>query len=253
MTFIGIRSGSGGRPELTLQSSHLSPRTLRTGADSARIALVGTTALLLAGDHVRIGIDVGPGCHLEMIDTAGTVAYDGRGGSSSWTVDITVADGASLVWKAEPFVVADGADVVRTTTVTLAPTGSALLRETLVLGRSGETGGSLLARTRVTHGGRPLLAEDLDLTDRRTRSRPGVLGSHQVLDTVSLLGRRPPSMHPTPGTRLFPLAGEGAVARFLGDELHRSGVSAVLGSWRTSVQAGVRSEVGVGLDVAAAR
>lgn len=232
MTFIGIRPGSGGRPELDLRSSHLSPRTLRTDANSARIALVGTTALLLAGDHVRIGIDVAAGCHLDMVDTAGTVAYDGRGGASSWTVDITVADGASLTWKAEPFVVADGADVTRTTTVTLAPTGVALLRETLVLGRSGEAGGALFARTRVTHGGRPLLAEDLDLTDRDARSRPGVLGGRQVLDTVSLWGRRPRVDDPTTGMHLFTLAGEGAVARFLGGELHRSGGSRMFRDWQ---------------------
>ena len=231
MTFVGIRAGSGSRPELTLESSHLSPRTLRTSADGARIALVGTTALLLAGDHVRIGIDVGPGCHLEMVDTAGTVAYDGRGGTSSWTVDITVADGASLIWKAEPFVVADGADVVRTTRVGLAATGTALLRETLVLGRSGERGGALWSSTRVAHAGRPLLAEDLDLTDPVRRHRVGLLGSHRIVDTVSLLGRRPPASA-TPDVRVFPLAGEGAVGRHLGREVHRSGVPAVFRTWR---------------------
>ncbi|MEO5831887.1 MAG: urease accessory protein UreD [Nakamurella sp.] len=231
MTSVGIRAGSGGRPELTLLSTHLSPRTLRSGGNSARIALVGTTALLLAGDHVRIGIAVGAGCHLEIVDTAGTVAYDGRGGASSWTVEITVADGASLVWKAEPFVVADGADVTRSTTVTLAPTGVALLRETLVLGRSGEAGGALYSRTRVTHGGGPLLAEDLDLTDRRSRARVGILGAHRVLDTVGLLGCRPPSSSPA-AVRLFPLAGAGAVARFLGGELHRSGAPGLFRMWR---------------------
>jgi urease accessory protein len=235
VTFVGIRAGSGGRPELTLESSHLSPRILRTTADGARIALVGTTALLLAGDHVRIGIDVGEGCHLEMVDTAGTVAYDGRGGASSWTVDITVAEGASLTWKAEPFVVADGADVVRTTRIQLAPTGVALLRETLVLGRSGERGGSLWSGTRVDHGGRPLLAEDLDLTDRRRRHRVGLLGTHRIVDTVSLLGRRPPPGQ-QPAVRLFPLAGEGAVARHLGAEAHRSGAAEVFQDWRREVR-----------------
>ena len=231
MTFVGIRAGSGGRPELTLESSHLSPRTLRTSSDGARIALVGTTALLLAGDHVRIGIDVGPGCHLEMVDTAGTVAYDGRGGTSSWTVDITVADGASLTWKAEPFVVAHGADVVRTTRVQLAATGVAVLRETLVLGRSGEGGGALWSSTRVDHGADPLLAEELDLTDLQRRHRVGLLGPHRVIDTVSLFGRRPPPGQ-LPGVRIFPLAGEGAVARHLGRELHLSGAPAVFRTWR---------------------
>lgn len=232
MTFIGLRAGSGGRPQLTLRSSHLSPRTLRTGAHQARIALVGTTALLLAGDHIRIEVDVGPDCHLELVDTAGTVAYDGRGGVSSWTVDIRVADGASLTWKAEPFVVATGADVTRTTRVDLAPTGVALLRETLVLGRSGECGGALWSGTRVRHGGRTLLAEDLDLTDPQRRRRVGLLGPHRIVDTVSLLGRTVIDDTPPPAVRLFRLAGDGIVGRHLGAEAHRSGVTAVFDRWR---------------------
>lgn len=231
MTFIGIRAGAGGRPELTLRSSHLSPRTLSTSGDGARIALVGTTALLLAGDHVAIGVHVGAGCHLEMVDTAGTVAYDGRGGVSSWTVDITVADGGSLTWKAEPFVVATGADVVRTTRVDLAATGTALLRETLVLGRTGESGGSVFSTTRVRHGGRQLLAEDLDLIDVAARRRVGVLGPHRVVDTVACYGRRPVT-EPPAGVRLFALAGAGTIARHLGSEAHRSGATAVFDRWR---------------------
>ena len=232
MTFIGIRAGSGGRPELTLRASHLSPRTLSTTADGARIALVGTTALLLAGDHVAVTVDVGEGCRLELVDTAGTVAYDGRGGAASWSVDISVADGASLTWRAEPFVVASGADVTRTTTVTLAPTGVALLRETLVLGRSGECGGRLFAATRVRHGDRPLLAEDLDLTDPGTRGRPGVLGGHRVVDSVGLYGRRPVDVRTPAGVQLFALAGAGAVARHLGSAAHRSGAASVFDRWR---------------------
>ncbi len=242
MTFIGIRA-AGGRPELTLASTHLSPRTLSTTETAARIALVSTTALLLAGDHVRVEIDVAAGCHLEIVDTAGTVAYHGRGGSSSWTVGIRVGDGASLVWRAEPFVLSDGADVVRSTTVTLAGTGVACLRETLVLGRSGEAGGALLARTRVEHGGRPLLAEDLDLTDPQARSRPGILGAHRVVDSAGLWGQRPAAdtVRSLPNVRLFALSGPGAMARFLGAELHRSGVPAVFDAWRRGVGSVPRS------------
>lgn len=231
MTFIGIRAGTGSRPELTLRSSHLSPRTLRSAPDSARIALVGTTALLLAGDHVAVAVHVGVGCHLEIVDTAGTVAYDGRGGTSSWTVDVVVAAGGSLTWRAEPFVVATGADVIRTTRVELAATGTALLRETLVLGRSGEDGGAVLSSTRVRHAGRELLAEDLDLTEVAARRRVGSLGRHRVVDTVACYGRRPPT-GPSVDVRLFALRGEGMVARHLGREAHRSGVTAVFERWR---------------------
>lgn len=229
MTFIGIQAGAN-RPQLTLRSAHLSPRILGTTATSARIALVSTTALLLGGDDVAITVDVGVGCRLQIVDTAGTVAYNAQGAASSWTVTVQVADGGLLLWKGEPFVVSDGADVTRSTTVDLAGTGIACLRESLVLGRTGERGGSLLARTRVSHGGRALLAEDLDLRCAGSRERPGILGTHRVVDTASLLGRRLPAV-PEAAARLFPLAGDGALLRYLGFELHRSGVPAVYDEW----------------------
>ena len=229
MTFIGIQAGDG-RPALTLRSAHLSPRMLSSGPTGARIALVSTTALLLGGDAVTISVDVGPGCRLELVDTAGTVAYDAQGEPSSWTVDIRVATGGRLLWKAEPLVVAAGADVTRTTIVALAPGAAMCLRETLVLGRSGEVGGALRTRTRVSHDGRALLAEDLNLGVAGNRERPGILGSHRVVDTVSLLGARGP-MCGNAGTQHFELAGAGSVARFLGRELHLSGVPAIYSRW----------------------
>lgn len=233
MTFIGV-SSDGSRVRLDLKSAALSPRTLRTDATGARIALVSTTALLLGGDHVQITIDVGPGCWLEIVDTAGTVAYDGQGAESSWAVHIRVGHRASLRWNGEPFVVAHGASVVRSMTVDLLGSGAACLRETLILGRAGECGGSLLSSTRVARHGRPLLAEELDLRDPVGRQRPGILGSHRIVDTVSLLGRD--SSAALQNTRVFRLAGHGAVARFLGSDLHRSGAPAAFARWRSSIR-----------------
>ncbi len=232
MTFIGVSAGRGDRARLTLKSAELSPRILRVDDRGARIALVSTTALLLAGDQVEINIEVGVRCWLEVVDTAGTVAYDARGGKSSWSVRIQVADGGRLLWKAEPFVIANGADVTRTSMIELATDGVACLRETLVLGRSGECGGALRARTRATHEGRLLLAEDLDLADREVRERPGILGAHRVIDSVVLLGRRAPAEPGQPATRRFELAGPGTVARYLGTDLHQSGVPATFAGWR---------------------
>lgn len=230
MTFVAVAPGLD-RAHLTLRSAQLSPRVLRTDATGARVALVATSALLLAGDHPVIELSVGAGCWLEVVDTAGTVAFDGRGGRASWTVRIRVAEGGALLWNCEPFVVARGADVRRSTTVDLAAGAVVLLRETVVLGRSGETGGALAVTTRVDHAGRPLLAEDLDLTDPEHRSRPGVLGRHTVLDTVSLLGMRGSSPAPGPA-RCFALSGPGSVSRYLGRELHRSSLAAVYSDWR---------------------
>ena len=85
-----------------------------------------------------------------------------------------------LVWHGEPFVVAEGADVQRTPSVELAAGASVVLRETLVLGRSGEAPGRLRSRTEVRREGAPVLLEELD-------ARVG-MGPHRVLDQVLHLG-----------------------------------------------------------------
>ena len=92
-----------------------------------------------------------------------------------------------MVWAGEPFVVADGADVTRTTTVELAETATALIRETLVLGRSSELGGRLRSRTAVRRESRPIMVEDLVLTPD-DRVAPGLLGDARVIDSLLRLG-----------------------------------------------------------------
>ena len=229
-----------GRVRCDLRPGALSPRVLSTGPGVARVALVATRALLLGGDRVRVEVHVGEGVELELVEVSGTVAYAGRGRSASWDVDVRVDAGGLLVWDALPFVVADGADVERTTRVSLADGGArgaggvALLRETLVLGRTGESGGRLRSRTcvelsasldtRVPRGAattgesaapdgsvstwqsdparregvRELFVEDLDLGDDRVL--PGVLGTARVVDSVLCLGARPPVIDAPSGT-----------------------------------------------------
>ena len=197
----------------------LAARRLRTGDPrTIRVALVATQALLLAGDHVRIEIDVRGDVTLEIIEIAGTVAYDMRGGSARWDAWVRVADGAQLTWLGEPFVVATGAEVSRSTTLTLERGTSAALRESLVFGRSGEAGGTLSVSTRATYDGRPLLIEDLDLAPI-ARAGPAVLGQGRCLDSLTRLGDRLPD---DPGT--LQLAGPGSILRWIGSAMHESTV-----------------------------
>lgn len=215
LTRIELRPGG-----CRLTRGALAPRRLRSGTDGrVQVALVATEALLLAGDHVRIEVDV-RGAGLDLVEVGGTVAYDMREGSPStsahWDVDIRLSDGAELTWHGEPFVVATGADVQRSTTVELDAGARATLRETLVLGRSGEAGGGLRVATRAARAGEPLLVEDLDLRTS-VRGGPAVLGPHRCLDSVTTLGHRLPD-----GPGVLQLAGEGSVRRWLGSQAHRS-------------------------------
>lgn len=233
MTRVGVhRRTDGSGVALDLATSALLPRVLATTARGARVALVGARALLLAGDEVHVDVVVGAGCELDVVEVAGTVAYDGRGGpGSAWTVHARVGEGARLLWHGEPFVVASGADVVRRVEVDLAAGASALLREVLVLGRSGEEGGALLATTRARLAGRALLAEDLDLREPGLRRSPALLGTARCVDTVTLLGAR------AEGEDVFQLERPGSQARALLTRAHTSPLGPVWARWRAALPA----------------
>ena len=158
--------------------------------ETCRLALVATTALLLGGDQVELEVCLGPGVRLELMDIAGTVAYHGRGRAATWSTRIELADGARLVYAGQPFVVADGAEVTRSLSVDAAAGATALIRETLILGRAGETGGWARERLEVRRAGAELLVED-QLLDPQARRRPGLLGDHRVVDTLLALGVDP--------------------------------------------------------------
>lgn len=228
-------SGDPDRPCCLLTRGSLAPRRLTTADGSVRVALVAAHALLLAGDEVRVELVVDGPHRVGVVETGGTVAYDMRGDRARWDVDVTLRGGAELAWHAEPFVVSRGADVSRSTTVRLDDDCRASLREVLVLGRTGEVGGSLRTSTRVTQGGRPVLAEDLDLAPD-ARGGPAILGGRRCLDTVTTVGHRLPD-----GPGVLQADAEASLARWLGDDLHLSDQPAV---WAVASAVELRSSCG---------
>jgi urease accessory protein len=227
-TRIGIERVRG-HLRYVLGSDALAPRVLPAIDFHARIALVAARALLLAGDAVDVEVVVGAGVSAEIVETSGTVAYDARGGRASWTVRAVVHEGGHLTWRGLPFVVSAGADVTRSSTIEVADGATARVRETLVFGRTGETGGSLRSFTRVELGGRVLLAESLDLTPV-ARQRAGILAGFRCLDTLLMAGDRL-TMADVPGAaahHLMQLDGSGTLVRFVGHDQHES----PLETWR---------------------
>ena len=205
------------------QRVHLQPGLLRgqvttNSADGCRIGLVATTALLLGGDAVELVVEVGPGATLDLFDVAGTVAYHGRGRSAAWYTQLTLAEGSRLRYRGEPFVIADGADVIRTLVVEVAGSARCVLRETVVLGRAHETGGRLLIRTDVCRDERQIWLEEQDLDPNGLRNLPGVLGRHRVIDSLVSLGPDPES--PVAGMVSYRLSeNAGTVQRLLAGDL----------------------------------
>ena len=183
-----------------------------------RIGLLASTALLLGGDTVELEVVVGPGARLELFDVAATVAYHGRGRSARWRLLVEVGARASLRYAGQPLIVADGADVRRTTDLTVASDAHVQLREVLVLGRAGERGGALETATVLRSGDRDRWVEEQQLRVDSDRSRPGLLGTHRVVDTVLSLGWPFPAV-----ATQFQLAdGSGTVTRYLGSEVAAS-------------------------------
>ncbi|WP_158280903.1 urease accessory protein UreD [Promicromonospora sp. AC04] len=175
----------------------LAARLVARDGTRAEVALVAGGAMLLGGDHVIVSVRVDPGCALTLTDVGGTVAYDGDGKACRWDADIRLGPGAGLTWAGLPFVVASGADVRRTTTARLATDARLTLRETVVLGRSGECGGRITLRTDVADDVGPILVEEL--TAAGDHPVPGVLGDHAVIDTVTDVRGSPPDGPGDPG------------------------------------------------------
>lgn len=208
------------RVSIGLAGGAVIPRVLSATDNTARVALVAGGALLLGGDQVSIDIVVGEGCTLHVQDIGGTVAYDADGVESEWAVTARLEAGATLVWHALPMVVATGANVRRSFTASLADAAHLCLRETIVLGRYGETGGRIESHTDVAG----LFVEHLSLDG--SAPQPGITGDATVLDSVLIAGVRPPAAE---GTLEF--EGAGALARYLGAEAHRSPLDEVFRTW----------------------
>lgn len=213
------RVGAGSRARVITEACGgpdrptIRPVLLGCSPGGARISLVPEGALLLDGDAVSLRIEVGEEADLHVVEPAGTVAYDMRGGSGTWEVAVDVAAGGTLIWDSEPFVAAAGSDTTWTARITLAEGARLRWRETLVLGRHGESPGRLRHSLAVhRRDGSPVLVDSLDLGPGSV----GALGGHRVIGSTLLIGLDEPHMT---GTR-FVLESGGAIVRSLAHEMH---------------------------------
>ncbi len=107
------------------------------------------------------------------------------------SLDVVVEAGGRLVLDEPPLIVAQGADVERRCSLTLEEGAIVALRETVVLGRDGESPGTLISVLRATLDGRALLHDGLRVSpgddDAYVAHAPG----HRVVATICLLGMRP--------------------------------------------------------------
>lgn len=207
---VGRPTAFGAPVHVRTSDGLLAARIVARDGAHAEVALVAGGAMLLGGDHVVVSVRVEAGCALTLTDVGGTVAYDGDGQECRWDADVRLDPAARLTWAGLPFVVARGADVRRTTTARLGAGAGLTLRETVVLGRSGERGGRMVLRTDIADDVGPILVEEL--TAAGNRPVPGVLGGHTVIDTLTAVRGTGDEGPPDPGLlpALGGVSGDGA-------------------------------------------
>jgi urease accessory protein len=209
------------------------PVVLRPTGDD-RLHLLHAAGGPLGGDRLLLTGSVGRACAVRVDSAGATVVQPGRDGNhADWAVHLDVQAGATMRWAPQPTVVCAGADFRGSLRATVADDGLLVLREVVVLGRSGETGGRYAGLLSVIVGCAPLVVHEnlLDGADAAL-SGPAGSGGHRVQGTLLVAGRGvvPPveraGQDGDVSWAVLPLAGPGFLVLSTGPLV--TGVTAVL-------------------------
>ncbi|WNF27095.1 urease accessory protein UreD [Streptomyces sp. C11-1] len=165
-------------------------RRLRSRGAEARVCVVGAMSAPLGGDRLRIEATAQQGAALHVTSAAATLALRGpTSAHASYDVHLTVADNAELRWLPKPLISAAGSNLRQTWTIDLAPTARLVLREELVLGRTGEPPGRVTTRLTVRRGGHVLLDQEADYGPGAVGwDSPAVLAHHRATGQILIVG-----------------------------------------------------------------
>lgn len=136
----------------------------------ARVSLTAGAAGPIGGDCYRLDVEVGAYSTLVLGDVSPTLLLPGPDAAgSSYTITVTVAECATLIWLAEPLIAAHGCHHRHDIGVELHPSARLMMRDELLLGRHGEACGNVRQRIAVHRGGAILHRQHLSVG-------PGVTG-----------------------------------------------------------------------------
>ncbi|MFD5470367.1 urease accessory protein UreD [Streptomyces sp. NPDC127105] len=169
---------------------------------AAHVALAAAAAGPVGGDHLRLDVEVAAGAALVVRGVAATLVLPGPHGRPSHTeTRLRVAPAGTLVWLPEPVIAAGRCDHYATTRIELEPGARLLVREELLLGRHGETPGTVRQRLRVTLAGRPLHDQEFAVgPDVPGWRGPAVTGGRRTLGTLLVVAPGSPALPPAPPT-----------------------------------------------------
>lgn len=174
----GVLAEMASRPPLTL-------RQVRARPDTIGLCLVGTAAGPLAGDELRLTLDVADGARAELVAAGASIA---QGGASRMATSVRLGAGACLDADPGPLIVSADARVDIELTIDVEPTSTLVWRELVVLGRTGEPPGRATVRWDVTRGGSPVLRQHVDLADPERAAWPGTTAGCRVLVSELRIG-----------------------------------------------------------------
>ncbi|MEV5008226.1 urease accessory protein UreD [Streptomyces sp. NPDC055692] len=156
---------------------------------AAHVALAAAAAGPIGGDHLRLDVEVAAGAALVVRSVAASLVLPGPHGRPSRTeTHLRVAPTGTLVWLPEPVIAAGRCDHHATMRIELEPGARLLAREELLLGRHGETPGTVHQRLRVTLAGRPLHDQEFAVgPDIPGWHGPAVTGGRRALGTLLVI------------------------------------------------------------------
>ncbi|MFF2410479.1 urease accessory protein UreD [Streptomyces sp. NPDC058092] len=161
-------------------------RTRAVNGRYTRVTVVGAMSAPLGGDRLAIEARAEEGARLTVDSAAATVALPGPGTAAepaTYAIELSVGERAELGWLPEQLVSAHGSLLHMTTRAELAPTARLVLREEQILGRHGESTGTLTSRLTVRRAGRPLIDQQMAYGPAAPGGWDGaaVLGGHRAV------------------------------------------------------------------------
>jgi urease accessory protein len=202
-----------GRHGLVESRGHvpLAARSVHGPPGWTRVVLVQTNAGPLGGDRIDIDLEIEAGAALELTATAAMVAYPAFE-QASISVTCRLGAGACLALLPQPLILAEGCDLVASVDIDLAERAAAVVRETVVLGRHGETAGRYRGTIRGDLSGRPLLRDEVAIDGANSTTALVTIGDARAVATLAILGVRPASEAEPDELELH---GEGRLLRIL--------------------------------------
>jgi urease accessory protein len=198
---------------------------LRRGTGPAVVHLVSSATAPLGGDDLALEVCVGAGAMLQLCGVAATLALPGHHGErSSAAIRFDIDVNGAVEFLPEPTVVTARAAHSSLLTANLADRARLRYREVLVLGRVGESPGSLDSTVDVVRAGSPLLRQRIDIGDPVLAASSAYLAGHRVLATELIVwGEDPATAHSGDWWSLAPLAHGGSLATALAGDAVTAG------------------------------